>query len=218
MKAHLAAQQSFPTIGDFTIVRRGFAGAPLRWPPRRASVFRYHHCNGQQSASGMSTTSSWTSRSYWPTKGSAALFDYAAGSNRRAAIVLVVVSLITFLPGFFQIPPVDRDEAYFAGYQADDRNRRLCRYSLSGRCALPQTRRHLLAASGGREHSLCARSADCAHDYMALSLAVADCCDWRCARHLLVCARFCRSARCAPCGLDADVVGNSWRRGPPRQD
>jgi 4-amino-4-deoxy-L-arabinose transferase-like glycosyltransferase len=114
MKAHLAAQQSFPTIGDFTIVRRGFAGAPLRWPPRPASVFRYHHCNGQQSASGMSTTSSWTSRSYWPTKGFAALFDYAAGSNRRAAIVLVVVSLITFLPGFFQIPPVDRDEAYFA--------------------------------------------------------------------------------------------------------
>src|SRR5215472_4158913 len=114
MKAHLAAQQSFPTIGDFTIVRRGFAGAPLRWPPRRASVFRYHHCNGQQSASGMSTTSSWTSRSYWPTKGSAALFDYAAGSNRRAALVLVVVALLAFLPGFFQIPPVDRDEAYFA--------------------------------------------------------------------------------------------------------
>ena len=62
----------------------------------------------------MSTTSSWTSRSYWPTKGFAALFDYAAGTNRRAANVLVVVSLITFLPGFFQIPPVDRDEAYFA--------------------------------------------------------------------------------------------------------
>ena len=62
----------------------------------------------------MSTTSSWTSRSYWPTKGFAALFDYAAGSNRRAATVLVVVSLIAFLPGFFQIPPVNRDEAYFA--------------------------------------------------------------------------------------------------------
>ena len=115
MRPHLAAQQSFPTIGDFTIVRRGFAGAPLRCrPPRRASVFRCHHSNGQQSASGMSTTSSWTSRSYWPTKGFAALFDYAAGTNRRAANVLVVVSLITFLPGFFQIPPVDRDEAYFA--------------------------------------------------------------------------------------------------------
>jgi 4-amino-4-deoxy-L-arabinose transferase-like glycosyltransferase len=62
----------------------------------------------------MSTTSGWTSRSYWPAKGFAALFDYAAGSNRRAAAALVVVSLIAFLPGFFQIPPVDRDEAYFA--------------------------------------------------------------------------------------------------------
>src|ERR1700758_1288899 len=62
----------------------------------------------------MTTTSSWTSRSYWPTKGFAALFDYAAGSNRRAATVLVLVSLFAFLPGIFQIPPVDRDEAYFA--------------------------------------------------------------------------------------------------------
>jgi 4-amino-4-deoxy-L-arabinose transferase-like glycosyltransferase len=65
-------------------------------------------------ADDMSTTSSWTSRSYWPAKGFAALFDYAAGSSRRAAVVLTLISLITFLPGIFQIPPVDRDEAYFA--------------------------------------------------------------------------------------------------------
>ena len=62
----------------------------------------------------MSTTSNSASRSYWPAKGFAALFDYAAGSHRRAAAVLVMVSLLAFLPGFFQIPPVDRDEAYFA--------------------------------------------------------------------------------------------------------
>jgi 4-amino-4-deoxy-L-arabinose transferase-like glycosyltransferase len=42
------------------------------------------------------------------------LFDYAASSNRRAATVLIFISLLAFLPGFFQIPPVDRDEAYFA--------------------------------------------------------------------------------------------------------
>jgi 4-amino-4-deoxy-L-arabinose transferase-like glycosyltransferase len=65
-------------------------------------------------ADDMSTTSSWTSRSYWPAKGFAALFDYAAGSSRRAALVLTLISLIAFLPGIFQIPPVDRDEAYFA--------------------------------------------------------------------------------------------------------
>src|SRR6202795_4650589 len=62
----------------------------------------------------MSTTSSRASRSYWPAKGITALFDYVAGSNRRAAAVLVLISLLAFLPGFFQIPPVDRDEAYFA--------------------------------------------------------------------------------------------------------
>jgi len=62
----------------------------------------------------MSTTSSWASQSNWPAKGLAALFDYAAGSNRRAPAVLIVLSLLAFLPGFFQIPPVDRDEAYFA--------------------------------------------------------------------------------------------------------
>jgi 4-amino-4-deoxy-L-arabinose transferase-like glycosyltransferase len=62
----------------------------------------------------MTTTSSWTSRSYWPAKGIAALFDYAAGSNRRAAAVLILVALVAFVPGLFQIPPVDRDEAYFA--------------------------------------------------------------------------------------------------------
>jgi len=62
----------------------------------------------------MSTTSSAASRSYWPGKGFTALFDYAAGSNRRAAAALVLVSLLAFLPGFFQIPPVDRDEAFFA--------------------------------------------------------------------------------------------------------
>jgi 4-amino-4-deoxy-L-arabinose transferase-like glycosyltransferase len=62
----------------------------------------------------MSTTSSAASRSSWPAKGFAAFFDYSAASNRRAAAALVLIALLAFLPGFFQIPPVDRDEAYFA--------------------------------------------------------------------------------------------------------
>ncbi len=62
----------------------------------------------------MSTTSSWGLRSDWPAKGFNGLFDYAAGSHRRAVALLVLVALVAFLPGFFQIPPVDRDEAYFA--------------------------------------------------------------------------------------------------------
>jgi 4-amino-4-deoxy-L-arabinose transferase-like glycosyltransferase len=62
----------------------------------------------------MSTTSRPASRSKWPSIGLAALFDYGVSSHRRAAVFLVLVSLFAFLPGFFQIPPVDRDEAYFA--------------------------------------------------------------------------------------------------------
>jgi len=62
----------------------------------------------------MTTTSSATARSYWPANGLAALLDFAAISHKRAAALLVPVSLAAFLPGFFQIPPVDRDEAYFA--------------------------------------------------------------------------------------------------------
>ena len=62
----------------------------------------------------MSTTSSAAARSPWPAKGLASVFDYAAGSSRRAAAALALVSVVAFLPGIFQIPPVDRDEAYFA--------------------------------------------------------------------------------------------------------
>src|SRR3984885_11453211 len=62
----------------------------------------------------MSTTSTGAQASYWPSKGFSAIFDFAAASLRGAVGVLVFVSLLAFLPGFFQIPPVDRDEAYFA--------------------------------------------------------------------------------------------------------
>ncbi|MGI8527574.1 MAG: ArnT family glycosyltransferase [Pseudolabrys sp.] len=43
-----------------------------------------------------------------------ALLDFAVASHGRAVVVLVVVCFFAFLPGFFQIPPVDRDEARFA--------------------------------------------------------------------------------------------------------
>lgn len=62
----------------------------------------------------MSTTAGAASRSNWPANGIAAALDFSAASHRRAALLLVLVSLVAFLPGFFQIPPIDRDEAYFA--------------------------------------------------------------------------------------------------------
>jgi 4-amino-4-deoxy-L-arabinose transferase-like glycosyltransferase len=40
--------------------------------------------------------------------------DFATHSHARALAVLIVVSLLSILPGFFTIPPTDRDEARFA--------------------------------------------------------------------------------------------------------
>ncbi len=48
------------------------------------------------------------------TRGLAGVLDYAQVSHGRAIAMLVVVALLSFLPGFFQIPPIDRDEARFA--------------------------------------------------------------------------------------------------------
>jgi 4-amino-4-deoxy-L-arabinose transferase-like glycosyltransferase len=62
----------------------------------------------------MTTTDDATPRMYWPANGLAVIFDFCAQSHRRAVAVLLVASLMLLLPGFFQIPPIDRDEAYFA--------------------------------------------------------------------------------------------------------
>jgi 4-amino-4-deoxy-L-arabinose transferase-like glycosyltransferase len=43
-----------------------------------------------------------------------AVVDFAVGSHARAVAVLLVVALLCFLPGLFNIPPIDRDEARFA--------------------------------------------------------------------------------------------------------
>src|ERR1700690_4031462 len=62
----------------------------------------------------MSMASNKARQSLRPTLGLAAALDYAGASHRRTCGLLIVFSLIAFLPGFFQIPPVDRDEARFA--------------------------------------------------------------------------------------------------------
>ncbi len=55
-----------------------------------------------------------TQRPQRAAKGLTALIDLACASHARAAAFLVAFSLLAFLPGFFQIPPIDRDEARFA--------------------------------------------------------------------------------------------------------
>src|SRR5512139_3970038 len=62
----------------------------------------------------MSTTADDVRPSLSPGRGLAAALEYGTASHGRAVAVLVVFALLAFLPGFFQIPPVDRDEARFA--------------------------------------------------------------------------------------------------------
>jgi 4-amino-4-deoxy-L-arabinose transferase-like glycosyltransferase len=61
----------------------------------------------------MTTTTRDTSRPQRG-RGLVALLDFARASHARAVMFLLALSLLAFLPGFFQIPPVDRDEARFA--------------------------------------------------------------------------------------------------------
>src|SRR5260221_4935995 len=42
------------------------------------------------------------------------VLDFATGSHTRAVAFLTLCGLLLFLPGFFNIPPIDRDEARFA--------------------------------------------------------------------------------------------------------
>jgi 4-amino-4-deoxy-L-arabinose transferase-like glycosyltransferase len=46
--------------------------------------------------------------------GLARAIAFATASHGRAAATLVLVCLLAFLPGFFRLPPIDRDEARFA--------------------------------------------------------------------------------------------------------
>ena len=43
-----------------------------------------------------------------------AVIDFVSGSHVRATAFLTLCGLLLLLPGFFNIPPIDRDEARFA--------------------------------------------------------------------------------------------------------
>jgi len=42
------------------------------------------------------------------------VLDFVTGSNIRAIAFLTLCGCLLYLPGFFNIPPIDRDEARFA--------------------------------------------------------------------------------------------------------
>ncbi len=62
----------------------------------------------------MAVTAENRLRRLMPARGLMAIVDFATRSHGRAAVVLVVVTLLSVLPGFFAIPPTDRDESRFA--------------------------------------------------------------------------------------------------------
>ena len=43
-----------------------------------------------------------------------AVIDFVTASHARAVAFLLLCGFLLFLPGFFNIPPIDRDEARFA--------------------------------------------------------------------------------------------------------
>ena len=62
----------------------------------------------------MVTSTTGDQKFSWPARGLSTFVDFAIGSHARAVLVLVVVAMLAMLPGFFRIPPIDRDEARFA--------------------------------------------------------------------------------------------------------
>src|SRR5262245_47407141 len=62
----------------------------------------------------MATMARAEPQKFWPADSIGRLLALATASHAAAVGVLVLVSLLAFLPGFFQIPPTDRDESRFA--------------------------------------------------------------------------------------------------------
>jgi 4-amino-4-deoxy-L-arabinose transferase-like glycosyltransferase len=62
----------------------------------------------------MATTTSGGQQVSWRANGLRTVIDFAVASHARAVAVLAVAALLSFLPGQFSIPPIDRDEARFA--------------------------------------------------------------------------------------------------------
>src|SRR6476469_6868579 len=81
-----------------------------RLPPKRQFPYCPVHCS---TGAGMAVVADKV-RSREPTRGLMAIVAFATQSHARAAMVLALIALLNFLPGFFSIPPTDRDESRFA--------------------------------------------------------------------------------------------------------
>ena len=167
----------------------------------------------------MSTTTDDAPPAVAPARGLMAVVDWASGSHARAAALLVAFALVAFVPGFFQIPPVDRDEARFAqatkqmletGDYVDIRFQNEVRYKK------PVGIYWLQAAAVKAARS--ARHPAGAHHHLALPHAVAARRDRRGAADLLGRARLRVAPHLAAGGADDGELDPARRRGAARQD
>ena len=151
--------------------------------------------------------------------GLTAIVDFAVASHARAVAVLVVAALLAFLPGFFQIPPIDRDEARFAqatkqmletGEYVDIRFQDEVRYK-------KPVGIYWLQAAVVKTAERARRSRCPPHD-LALSHSLADRRDRRGAVDLLDRARLRLAPRRRARRIDDGDLDPARRRGPPRQD
>src|SRR3974390_2096816 len=84
-------------------------GRFLYCPPATVVPVR---CSGQ-SRGNMAVTVRDEPKLY-PARDVGMVMDFAAQSHARSVAVLVLVALLHFPPGFFQNPPIGRDEPLFA--------------------------------------------------------------------------------------------------------
>src|SRR5262245_14244886 len=83
-------------------------------PPRLSRAGGFLYCRAHLRGETMATTVRAEPQKFWPADPIGRMLAFATDSHARAVCVLVVVSLLAFLPGFFQVPPTDRDETRFA--------------------------------------------------------------------------------------------------------
>src|ERR1700756_581378 len=62
----------------------------------------------------MAVTTEGEPRRALPAFSLSAYVTFATRSHGRAVAMLALISFLAFLPGFFQIPPIDRDEPRYA--------------------------------------------------------------------------------------------------------
>ena len=147
------------------------------------------------------------------------LLDRAALSHGWATALLLVLTLVTTVPGFVTLFPMDRDEPRFAqASPADAGDRRLRRHPPAGRGAQQEAGRHLLATGGGRDARRSGGRARRTGAHLGLPDPVAARSHRRRPAHLLDGPAAAAPAGCGPRRCDDGGHAAGGGRGASRQD